>query len=202
MFLGRRFVNPRLIGTYVVAGLLLVAMAELTFGLSSRIIELVGRNPTLSGRTDIWKAVLSVHINPIFGTGYQSFWLGDRLREIWEKYWFHPIEAHSGYIETYLSLGLLGLAILIGALVATFFKIRRDLLYDFEVGRLRLGYLAAIVAYNGTEAAFQGLSFLFFVFWVIALNYPNRQFAAVEQSSEVTGAEEEMELVYRRFGEG
>ena len=200
--LGRRFVNPRLIGTYVLAGVLLVAVAELCFGLFSGIIELLGRNSTLSGRTEIWKTVLAVHINPIFGTGYQSFWLGDRLQEIWSKYWFHPIEAHNGYLETYLSLGLLGLAILIGLLFATFCKIRLDLFDDFEVGRLRLGYLAAIVVYNWTEAAFQGMSFLFFVFWVIALDYPNRQIAPIEQSSEVTRPEEEMELVYRRFGEG
>jgi len=202
VFLGRRFVNPRLIGTYVLAGILLVAVAELCFGLSSSIIELLGRNSTLSGRTEIWKAVLAVHINPIFGTGYQSFWLGDRLEELWSKYWFHPIEAHSGYVETYLSLGLLGLAILAGLLFATYCKIRRDLFDDFEVFRLRLGYLVAIVAYNGTEAAFQGMSFLFFVFWVIALDYPNRQIAPIEQSSEITGPEAEMELVYRGFGEG
>jgi hypothetical protein len=62
-------------------------------------------------------------------------------------------------------------------------------------GRLRLGFLAAIVVCNSTEAAFQGLSFLFFVFWVIAIDYPRYYLTPVEECSEA-GSAEEMELIY------
>jgi len=193
--LGRRFVNRRLIGTYVLAGAVLVAVAELSFGLFSRLIELVGRDSTLTGRTGVWKECLAIHINPIFGVGFQSFWLGDRLEKLWSLHWWHANEAHNGYLETYLNLGLLGLAILVGLLIATFCKARRELLNDFDFGRFRLGFLATIVVYNWTESTFQGINVLFFAFWLIAIDYPRNCLAPVEEFPE-TGSAEEMELFY------
>ena len=66
-----------------------------------------------------------------------------------------PNEAHNGYLETYLTLGLIGVFLLIGLFVATFRKIRLELFRNFEWGRYRLGFLAAVILYNWTEAAFR-----------------------------------------------
>ena len=50
-------------------------------------------------------------INPIFGTGFESFWLGKRLEQLQGIFFFFPNEAHNGYLEVYLNLGLMGLFI-------------------------------------------------------------------------------------------
>jgi Lipid A core - O-antigen ligase and related enzymes len=191
--LGRRFVNRRLVGTYVLTAAVFLVVAQLSFGLFSRLIELVGRNSTLTGRVDLWKQVLTIDNNPILGAGYQSFWLGDRLKQMWSLQTYHVIQAHNGYLEIYLDLGLLGLAILVGLILATFCKSRRELLNDFEFGRLRLGFLAAIVVYNWTEASFQGKGVLFLAFWIIAMDYPRNHVDLVEEFPEI-GSPEEMEL--------
>ena len=65
-----------------------------------------------------------------------------------------PNEAHNGYLETIVELGLIGVFLLIAMLVATFRKIRLELLQNFEWGRYRLGFFTAGPFYNWTEAAF------------------------------------------------
>src|SRR5437763_12735475 len=43
--LGRRFVNRRRIGTYALAAMVFITIAELNFGLFSGLLKLVGQNP-------------------------------------------------------------------------------------------------------------------------------------------------------------
>ena len=75
---------------------------------------MLGRNPTISGRTEIWERCLSVPINPLLGAGYYSFWLDDRRVDIVNAdYWFRLNEAHNGYLETYLNEGLIGVFLLV-----------------------------------------------------------------------------------------
>ena len=89
--------------------------------------------------------------------------MGDRPERDGRIFFFIPNEAHNGYLETYLTLGLIGVFLLIGLFVATFWKIRLELFRNFEWGRYRLGFLAAVVLYNWTEAAFKTLSPVWFV---------------------------------------
>ena len=129
------------------------------------------KNETLTDRTEIWHDVLQIRINPILGAGFESFWLGDRLKVMWEKWPYHPNQAHNGYLETYLNLGLVGLFLLVALFIATFWKMRSELFTNFQFGRFRMGFLLAIIAYNWTEAAFKNISVIWFVFCLIALDY-------------------------------
>jgi O-antigen ligase len=79
---------------------------------------MVGRDTTLTGRTNLWAELLREPINPLLGTGYQSFWPGPRTEYFWAKYSFHPNQAHNGYLETYLNGGFLGVCLLVAMIVS------------------------------------------------------------------------------------
>jgi len=196
LFVGIRFINKNLIGTYMLVALVLLVMAEMMFGISSHFSESLGRGSDLSDRTPLWTSLLGLHTNPILGTGFESFWLGKRVEQLEGIFYFLPNEAHNGYLETYLTLGGIGVFLLIGLFIATFRKIRLDLFRDFEWGRYRLGFLAALILYNWTEAAFKTLSPLWFVFYLIATDYPRIHLASAQASDGVESPEESGELVY------
>jgi len=196
LFVGIRRINKNFIGTYMLAALILLVAAEVMFGLSSHMSENLGKGSELSGRTGLWTALLGLHTNPILGTGFESFWLGKRLEQLEGIFYFVPNEAHNGYLETYLTLGIIGLFLMIGLFIATFRKIRLELFRDFEWGRYRLGFLAALILYNWTEAAFKTLSPLWFVFYLIATDYPRILLASAQASDGVESTEESRELVY------
>ena len=131
---GRRWVNKKLIGTYVLVALAGLGAAELTFGLFDGVADLTGHQSTIMGRAELWRQCLALHTNPIFGVGFESFWLGDRLHLLHEGRPWQPNEAHNGYLETYLNLGLVGLFMLFALIVATFRKIRLDLFRNPDWG--------------------------------------------------------------------
>jgi exopolysaccharide production protein ExoQ len=196
LLLGRRWVNKKLIGTYVILAVVVLVVAELTFGIFERVVDLTGHEATLIGRRELWRELFALHTNPIFGVGFESFWLGDRLVLLHEGRPWQPNEAHNGYLEIYLDLGLLGLLMLVAVIIATFRKVRLELSRNFEWGRFRLAFLIALVFYNWTEASFRGLSLLWFAFYIIALDYRNVRYEPVVGSLEAVVPEEEGEFAY------
>jgi exopolysaccharide production protein ExoQ len=191
LFVGIRLINKNFIGRYLLAALVLLVVAELAFGISGHYSEALGRGSGLSGRTLLWTRLLEMHTNPIFGTGFESFWLGRRLEQLEGIFFFIPNEAHNGYLEIYLTLGLIGVFLLIGQFIATFWKIRLELFRDFEWARFRLGFLAAIILYNWTEAAFKTVSAIWFIFYIIAMDYPRSRLASAQSSVGLARSEEE-----------
>ena len=193
--LGLRCVNKRLISLYVVPTIIALVAAQLTFGIFEHLVDLSGHSTTFAGRGELWRELLAMDTHPIFGVGFESFWLGERWKTLAALHWWAPNEAHNGYLETYLSLGLIGLALLGALIIATYRKACRDLLGDFQFGRFRLGFLALVVVANWTEASFRGLSPIWFVFYVIAMDYSKPLFASVEEPSESVVLEPEVEAV-------
>jgi exopolysaccharide production protein ExoQ len=178
---------PRRHAGLVLAALLLgiVGMGA-SFDLSANLIEMLGRNPTLTDRTVIWEDVLAMQERPLLGYGFESFWLGERMAQLGQKWWWQPTQAHNGYIETYLNLGYVGLALLIATLLSAYRRITRDLQKDLPFARLRLALLCAIVVFNGTEAGFRGVGFVWTVFYIIALQVPpskGRRLSAAPRST-------------------
>jgi exopolysaccharide production protein ExoQ len=173
-------VSKKFIGTQIVMVVLLLVSTELVFGFYSSAVGLLGRDASLTDRTAVWRDVVALVDNPWIGAGFESFWLGPRLDKMWAKWWWHPIQAHNGYIETYLNLGWIGLLILAGVLFATFWKSRRELLQNLEFGRFRLGVLFAVIVYNYTEAAFKNIHLVWTLFHLIAIDYAMDAAAASE----------------------
>jgi exopolysaccharide production protein ExoQ len=142
-------------------GLPLFALFINTMG---TLVHSLGRNSTLTGRTSIWKAVLSMHTNPVIGTGFESFWLGNRLEAVWNMSVKGIQEAHNGYIELYLNLGYVGLFLLGWLIVSGYRNGVTALRREPNDGMLRLAYLTAILIFSMTEAGFRMLTPTWFAF--------------------------------------
>ncbi len=171
LFLGFRWINKQRAGAYMLAGIIFCAVCGVGLGLFGNVIHLLGRNETLTGRTDIWHMLWNWNINPIVGTGFEGFWLGER-REAVQALYPGLNEAHNGYLETYLNLGILGVVITIAMLLAAYAKASRAVLHNFEFGRFRMAYLISFIIYNWTEAAFRLNAFPFFMFFLVAMDAP------------------------------
>jgi O-antigen ligase len=128
------------------------------------VISTMGRNPTLTGRTDVWKSVLDMAPDPLLGAGFESFWLGPRLKKLWSIYVWQPNEAHNGYIEVYLNLGWAGVFLLALVILTAYRKVVRGLRLDMETGNLRLAYFVVALIYSLTEAGFRIFSSVWIVF--------------------------------------
>jgi O-antigen ligase len=169
-----------------VAATLLVCLSPLLLDSAGSILQSMGRDPTLTGRTEIWRNLLEVPVNPVLGTGFESFWLGERLQRLWAIPGVHVNEAHNGYLEVYLNLGWIGVALMAGIMVAGYRHVLRLFRQDPEAGRLRLAYFVAGAAYNLTEAAMRTMSLMWiaFLFSMIALPSLSVKKTQVLRSSE------------------
>jgi exopolysaccharide production protein ExoQ len=173
VLLGLRTVNKRAIGTYIWAAIILLCIAQLTFGIYGKIVDLSGHESTIEGRGRLWNVLLQTDSNALLGAGFESYWLGERVEKIWAmpEFWWHPNQAHNGYLELYLNLGLGGLCLFLGVIVSTYRNIRIAMLETFEWGIFRMSCLFAILAYNWTEAGLKGLGLTFWFLFLISINY-------------------------------
>ena len=151
---------------------LFLVFFQLWLNLYENLITNLGRDITLTSRVEIWEELIKMDTDPWTGTGYDSFWLGDRAEKLWEKYWWHPNQAHNGYLEIYLNQGWIGLVLFIGLIVVTYKNIIKGLNINYNYGAFRMSFLIMAMAYNYTEAGFKGLHLVFFIFLLIAFEYP------------------------------
>lgn len=150
-------------------------LLELGFGIDIRaeIIRALGRNPTLTGRTEIWETVLGLVPNPLWGVGYEVFWLGARARAVWDRTGNYGInEAHNGYLEVYAGLGVIGLLILLVFLGSTYRTICQRIADPSSLASFSLAIWTLLLFYNVTESAFRMSQFLFVTFLLSTVVLP------------------------------
>ena len=172
----------------LIAGVILSTLYALFFQSSGALIQGLGRDATLSGRTVAWPEFLRLVNNQLIGVGYESFWLGDRLQKVWViTQGLHINEAHSGYVEILLTLGWIGLA-LMGVLIATGYQnVIAAYRRDPDANSLRIAWFVAAIITGLTEAAFRmmGLPWIVFLLataatsWDSAANLRSRGLPAI-----------------------
>ena len=144
----------------LVLALLLTAGFALSLGGEKAALGALGRDTTLTGRTDIWKLVLPMAPNALVGAGFESFWLGPRLEKLWAALpnlgGFN--EAHDGYIEVYLNLGWVGLSLIALVLINGYRRCVATFRHNPALGSLLLAYVVAAALYSITEAGFRMLN--------------------------------------------
>lgn len=108
----------------------------------------LGRDATLTGRTDIWAGVLPFfEQEPFLGSGFGVFWTPQMITS-------QQIgEAHNGYLEVLLHLGAIGLLLTALFLLSCGRKAHRTLNYDFDWGSLCICMLLMALLHNITESS-------------------------------------------------
>ncbi len=168
--------SPRRLVSVAFMTALLVAGLEMTLDVSSMVIAGLNRDPSLTTRVPMWEELLSVAGNPLLGTGYEVFWAseaGRQMSDVWSVG-----QAHNGYIELYLNLGAVGIAVIIAGLVSGILKVRRQLLLDYPSAVLRLCCIVIVALYNWTEATFAGVNNMWLLFLLGTMDPPGELGAA------------------------
>jgi O-antigen ligase len=169
MWLARRPSRKPAAVHLLVLAVLGISLTALFLDPGGNLVGALGREATFSGRTLIWSLVLSQHENPWVGTGFESFWLGDRLQALTDALPNLGInEAHNGYLEVYLNLGWAGVTLLALLLVTGYRKVIAALREDPERGSLLLGLFLATLFESLTEAAFR-MMYSSWVFLLLAI---------------------------------
>jgi O-antigen ligase len=164
----------------LVATILLAGGLTVVFGGQAGVVHALGRQTNLTGRTDIWAAVLPVVPNQFVGAGFESFWIGPRVEKVWSNLsrYMHVNEAHNGYIEVYLNLGWVGVSLIAINLISGYRGSVAAFRRNPAFGSLMLAYVATAAIYSISEAGFRSLDPI----WVFFL------LAVVGSHSIVTGA--------------
>jgi exopolysaccharide production protein ExoQ len=94
-------------------------------GNSDTVLNLLGRDATLTGRTPLWALILeAVKQRPWLGYGYGGFWLqwsppsGPIWRESFQTGGWLPPNGHNGFIDLLADLGIVGLGAFLVSLVS------------------------------------------------------------------------------------
>jgi O-antigen ligase len=172
---------------YGLLGLGVLIISHLLFQVGDLLVGLLGRDMTLTGRTEIWGRLINADVNPIIGVGYYSFWLGDRVEKMSQGFYYHLNEAHNGYLETYLNSGFIGLALLVIVLGTSFRKLQGQLQQNPNFAALRLAFLSCVLIYGFTEAVFDRLNLL----WLVLLLSVTEGPRAPRPAAQVTRRSEE-----------
>lgn len=152
-------------------GLAVVALAIVTIPWSIRAVAgLVGKDRTLSGRTDIWEYVRDRADNHwLAGYGFMSFWDTEANRlELGERRPFTtiPDTAHSTFFETLLFLGIIGLGLL---LVLVGVSLGRTWLAGFTDPGWTTGWWVAVATFVLLENVTESMITYHSVFWVLLI---------------------------------
>jgi exopolysaccharide production protein ExoQ len=143
-------------------GIVIAGGLTMLIGGTSTATAALGRQSNLTGRTDIWAAVIPAAPSAIVGAGFESFWISPSVeifRHNMVGFW-HPEglnEAHNGYIEVYLELGWVGVCVVAFILVSGYKRAVAAFRRNPSIGSLMLGYTIVSAVYSVTEAGFRML---------------------------------------------
>lgn len=87
------------------------------------ILEAMGRDASLTGRTDIWAYTLDwAFKRPFTGYGYDAFWNGELSPGAqYAANWNTP-HSHNSWIEVFIALGLPGVFLIMGVMLMMIFR--------------------------------------------------------------------------------
>jgi O-antigen ligase len=156
-------------GVFLAAAAGIAAVGLLSSNLKA-LFSFFGRDPTLTGRTELWSALAcAIGKRPWLGYGYGGFWLGpgSESDSITKEVNWHVQHAHNGYLDLTLQLGYVGL-IVFALLFLTYVRqaFRSARVHGAPLSLWPVCYFAFICLYNLSESTIVAHNNLFWVLFV------------------------------------
>jgi exopolysaccharide production protein ExoQ len=147
----------------------------------------LGKDPNLSGRTQLWKASVElVRQRPILGNGFERTfdgWLSPG-RYVWQQVGFQLPNAHNAAIQAALDLGLVGAVLLIALLARVIIRSARVLRYlPGSIAMFPLVFAGETLIFGITEAGIINRNIDFLLFSIIVLESTTGRRDALRPSS-------------------
>jgi exopolysaccharide production protein ExoQ len=145
-----------------------------------KILLLLGKNSTLSGRTDIWSMVWDKFLQrPWLGYGYSAFWMGKdgkESAEIWEALHWPVPHSHNGFLDVLVQVGAIGLLLFLVGYAIFFYKALRCARASKTIlGLFPMLYLCFMILFNFSEGSIIREENLFWVLyaamWVLTTRW-------------------------------
>jgi O-antigen ligase len=147
--------RSRLTGVLASIAVLLIVSTVLLFLWDDpqRLLSLIGKDTTLTGRTTLWSVVVEfIGERPVGGWGYRAMWnlddptttLADKLTGGWGV-----TSSHNAFLEITLQLGLVGLTLMTGIIAIALWRGLRCC----RMGILPLGWFSLIFFVGALVAA-------------------------------------------------
>jgi O-antigen ligase len=137
-----------------------------------RALAVMNASSTLTGRSAIWSAVWTmIERHFWFGYGYSAFWRGlaGPSAFVWAVVAGTPPHSHNGFLDAWLDLGALGLALVAVSLLTTlglaWSAMRRA---ESLVQTWPLVFVVFLLLYNLTESSLVVRNSLFWIVYVAA----------------------------------
>jgi len=151
--------------------------------LFGEMITKFGRNITLTDRIYIWHDMYAAAgVNPLLGVGYGGFWIGRIANIPWCANMTWALgQGHSGYIDTYLQIGLVGSGLLALMLITSVPRLLDSMSEDFDLACFRLTLFVTMLYVNVTETTFlRGDHHLWFMMMLVIWLVPQPKAEVLE----------------------
>lgn len=168
-----RFDRPSrvaILGSMILGGVALGLLTTVDFG---QLAPLLGRDATLTGRTEIWHQVwLAILHRPLLGYGFSAFWRGSQPPS-WQvvvALRFILFHAHNGFLEIWLELGVVGLLLFAAGFARAAWLLWPELRAGrFEEAAWPFAVLLLTLLYDLDENTLLSFNGLFWILYVGAL---------------------------------
>ena len=157
---------------FMIAFVLIVGSATLLFiDNLDAIAGALGKDLTLTGRTDIWAAMFElISQRPWGGYGYNAFWQGwdvETSAYMWRVLGWECPYGHNGFMDLLSELGISGLAVFILSFITTYAKgINWLRAVPTPEGLWPLMYLTYLLIYNVSESTLLSSNSIFWIMYV------------------------------------
>jgi O-antigen ligase len=120
------------------------------------------------------------------GVGFGGFWIGRLANIPWTEQMTWTLgQAHSGYVDTYLQIGLIGVLLLAAVIASSLPRLVANLRQNFDLACFRITMLLTVVYVNLTETTFlRGDHHMWFVTMLVLWILPSPEATPVQVSTQ------------------
>jgi O-antigen ligase len=154
-----RWRNPKSVLILILITFIIASVVIVLIGNAELIVASLGKDITLSGRTELWHGVLDqIQKRPWLGYGRDGFWNGEsNMHKIVGSYVAFNYEAphsHNGFLDLTADLGIVGLTLFLLSFSFAFYKaFHQARLNSTPEALWHITFLSFFFLYNLTESS-------------------------------------------------